>query len=47
MTIQAMTSAAHHTGATTAALLRKFTNMLQLFLTTEKSGDVPLYENQV
>jgi len=46
MTIHAMTASAHHVGASTAALLKRFTNMLQYFLTTEKTEDVPLYENQ-
>jgi len=46
MTIHAMTASAHHVGASTAALLKRFTNMLQYYLVTEKTEDVPLYENQ-
>ena len=47
MTIHAMTASAHHVGASTSALLKRFTNMLQYYLVTEKTEDVPLYENQV
>lgn len=46
MVINAMTSSAHHAAAATAALLKRFTNTLIYYLTTEKVDDVSLFENQ-
>lgn len=46
MVINAMTASAHHAAAAMAALLKRFTNTLIYYLTSEKVDDVQLFENQ-